>query len=85
MSTFNNENLLFPLYKLETIEITSKMEKIIYVEQEEFGFFSSYEFILEDEFSIENRCFLLINFDDEQILNKFTYVNQKLLEIKKNL
>jgi hypothetical protein len=85
MSTFNNENLLFPLYKLETIEITSKMEKIIYVEQEEFGFFSSYEFILEDEFSIENLCFLLINFDDEQILNKFTYVNQKLLEIKKNL
>ncbi len=75
--------LLFPLYKLETIEITSKNEKRNYVEQEEFGFVSSYGFVLEDEFSIENLCFLLINFDDKQILNKFTYVNQKLLEIKK--
>lgn len=83
MSTFNNEYLLFPLYKSETIEITSKLEEGIYVEQKEFGFISSYEFILQDEFNIENLCFHLINFDNKQILNKFTYANQKPIEIKK--
>lgn len=83
MSTFNNEYLLFPLYKTETIEIISKLEEGIYVEQKEFGFISSYEFILEDEFNIENLCFNLINFDKKQILNKFTYSNQKPIEIKR--
>jgi hypothetical protein len=83
MSTFNNEYLLFPLYKSETIEITSKLEEGIYVEQKEFGFISSYEFILEDEFNIENLCFHLINFDNKQILNRFTYTNKKPIGIKK--
>jgi hypothetical protein len=83
MSAFNNEYLLFPLYKAETIEITSKLEEGIYVEQKEFGFIGSYEFIIGDEFNIENLCFHLINFDNKQILNKFTYANQKQIEIKK--
>jgi len=83
MSTFNNEYLLFPLYKSETIEVTSELKEGIYVEQKEFGFIGSYEFILEDEFNIENLCFHLINFDNRQILNKFTYANHKPIEIKK--
>lgn len=83
MSTFNNEYLLFPLYKSETIEMISKLKEGIYVEQKEFGFISSYEFILDDEFNIENLCFHLINFDNKQILNKFTYTNNKPIEIKK--
>ena len=83
MSTFNNEYLLFPLYKSETIEITSKLEEGIYVEQKEFGFISSYEFILDDDFNIDNLMFDLINFDNKQILNRFTYLNHKPIEIKK--
>lgn len=83
MSTFNNEYLLFPLYKSKSIEITPKLEDGIYVEQKEFGFISSYEFIIENEFNIDNLCFHLINFDSKQILNKFTYTNQNPIEIKK--
>jgi len=83
MSTFNNEYLLFPLYKSKSIEITPKLEDGIYVEQKEFGFISSYEFIIEEEFTIDNLCFHLINFDSKQILNKFTYTNQNPIEIKK--
>lgn len=83
MSTFNNKYLLFPLYKSEIIEITAELKEEIYVEQKEFGFIGSYEFILEDEFNIENLCFYLINFDNKQILNRFTYANKKPIEIKK--
>jgi hypothetical protein len=75
MSTFNNEYLLFLLYKSEIIEITSEFKEGIYVEQKEFGFIGSYEFILEDEFNIENLCFHLMNFDNKQILNKITFCN----------
>lgn len=83
MSNLNNEYLLFPLYHSEKVEITSKLEEGIYIEQKEFGFISSYEFILEDNFNIENLIFHLINFDNKQILNKFNYYNQKPIEIKK--
>ena len=83
MEQFNNDYLLFPLYRSKVVEINSKLENGIYLEQKEFGFISSFEFNLDDDFFIEDLTFHLINLGSKQILNKFTYNNKIPTEIKR--
>ena len=83
MEQFNNDYLLFPLYRSKVVEINSKLENGIYLEQKEFGFISSFEFNLDDDFFIEDLTFHLINLGNKQILNKLTYNNKIPTEIKR--
>jgi hypothetical protein len=82
ISDFKQENLLFPLYNVEKIEVDERYEQGIYVEQKAFGLVASYEAIV-DSFNIENLRFRLLEILDKTLLQKITYDNQ-VLKLKKN-
>ncbi len=77
LSDFNQDDLLFPLYNVEKIEIDNKFEPGIYVEQKAFGLVASYETAVE-RFNIENLHFRLLELTDKTLLQKITYNNQEL-------
>jgi hypothetical protein len=84
LSNFNQENLLFPLYNIDKIEIDYKFEPGIYVEQKAFGLVASYEATVEN-FNIENLKFRLLELTDKTLLQKITYDNQELKLMKKDV
>jgi len=79
---FNQEQLLFPLYKIHKTEITHNYSPGLYVEQKAIGFIASYEIKL-DHFTIDELQFHLVQFNDKQLLQKPSYQNKKVLFRKK--
>ena len=78
----NQEDLIFPLYKVHKTEITENYSRGIYVEQKAIGFIASYE-IKVDHFTIDDLQFHLLQFKDKQLLQKPTYQNKKVIFRKK--
>ena len=84
LTDFNQDDLLFPLYNVEKIEIDNKFEPGIYVEQKAFGLVASYETTIES-FNIENLNFRLLELSDKTLIQKITYNNQELKLKKKDV
>lgn len=84
LTDFNQDDLLFPLYNVEKIEIDNKFEPGIYIEQKAFGLAASYEANL-DSFNIENLHFRLLELTDKTLLQKITYDNLELKLKKKDV
>lgn len=74
MEDLNQEQYLFPLYKIEKSIIASTASPGIYIEQKEIGYIGSYEFKTE-EFTIENLNFKLVEVNNQLLLQNITYAN----------
>lgn len=84
LSDFNQEDLLFPLYNVEKIEIDDNYDSGIYLEQKAFGLVASYETNAKS-FNVENLHFRLLELTDKTLLQKITYNNQELKLKKKDV
>lgn len=84
LTDFNQEDLLFPLYNVEKIEIDDNYDSGIYVEQKAFGLVASYETTAKS-FNVENLHFRLLELTDKTLLQKITYDNQELRLKKKDV
>jgi hypothetical protein len=83
ISDFKHENLLFPLYNVEKIEVHERYEKGIYVEQKAYGLIGSYETLI-DSFKFENLNFKLLDIDNKTLLQKLIYKNKEMKLKKKD-
>ena len=79
---FNQEQLLFPLYKIHKTEITENYSPGIYVEQKAIGFIASYE-IKVDHFTIDDLQFNLLQFNDKLLVQEPSYLNKKVFVRRK--
>jgi hypothetical protein len=84
ISDFKQDDLLFPLYNVEKIQINDNYKQGLYIEQKAFGLVASYEAKINN-FSIDKLHFRLFNLTDKNLLQKITYDNQELKIKKKDL
>lgn len=70
------KNLLFQLYNFVITKHINSLEKGIYTEQLEIGYFGSFEIEHLESFSIENLKFQLLEVDDKIILENLLYTDK---------
>lgn len=83
LEDLNQEQYLFPLYKIEKSMIGSTTSPGIYIEQKEIGYIGSYQFNTE-EFTIENLQFKIVESTNQLLLQKIIYPNSKTIFKKKD-
>lgn len=83
ISDFNQDDLLFPLYNVDKIEIDNKYEPGIYIEQKANGLIGSYE-VLIDSFKFEDLNLKLLNIGSKTLLQKLIYKNKEIRLKKKD-
>ena len=81
LSDFQQDDLLFPIYNVQKIQIDNNYKQAIYVEQKASGLIGSYE-VLINNFELENLNFRLLEIGDKLLLQKITY-EDKELKLKK--
>lgn len=77
ISDFKQDNLLFPLYNVEKIQINDNYKQGIYIEQKAFGLIGSYELAI-DTFDIEKLNFRLLELSDKILLQKLKFEDIEL-------
>lgn len=77
ISDFKQDNLLFPLYNVEKIQINDNYKQGIYIEQKAFGLIGSYELAI-DTFDIEKLNFRLLELSNKILLQKLKFEDIEL-------
>ena len=83
ISDFKQDDLLFPLYNVEKIQINDNHKQGIYIEQKAFGLIGSYELTI-DAFNIEKLNFKLLELSDKILLQKLIFDDIELKLKKKD-